>query len=51
MEERKTTVEFTEEECGILCRALDEWSWDNPNINEEIYDKCTQLIERITRAL
>lgn len=43
-------IELTEEERGYICTALNDWSWDNPNIDEETYNKITTLIEKIANA-
>ena len=48
--EQTTKIELTEEERGLICTALDEWSWDNPHITEETYNKVTSLIEKIANA-
>lgn len=48
--EDKVEIKLTEEERGLICTALNEWSWDNPRIDAETYDQITELIERIAMA-
>lgn len=43
-------IELTEEERGYICTALNDWSWNNPYMDEEIYNKITTLIEKIVNA-